>query len=210
MELDIMATIEFYAGEGSNINNLSGSGLGFYGDSGFGYSVAVGSYQGRTFITDSTGTSQGPEADNCKFLNTSGVVVGQTGSGISLISLPNYLATLNVRFTHSSTVKVQNAKMYGYDRVNKNNSPSGVTLKGAEIIHTNTIQNATGSGDVNWVTMTGSGSVLDLVGSPGISGLSPNGLETTQDQHDWYVALTATPQSVGAKEFGAFIELEYL
>src|SRR4051812_1344666 len=99
-----MATIEFYAGENTNISNLSGSGLGFYGSNGFGYSIPVGSYNGRTFITDSTGTDQGPEVDNCKYAGTSTVIVGQTGSGINLLQLPNYLATLNVRFTHTSDV----------------------------------------------------------------------------------------------------------
>lgn len=205
-----MASIDFYAGENNNINNLAGSGIGFYGDGGFGYSVAVGSYNGRSFITDSTGTSQGPEVDNCKYLNTSGVIVGQTGSGIHLLALPNYLATLNVRFSHSSNVKVQNAKAYCYDRVSKNNNPSGVNLYAAEIIHPNAVQTITGSGDANWSNIKGSGTTLSLVDSPGISGLSPNGPNTSEAQHDWYLALTASPTSVGAKEFALWIELEYL
>jgi hypothetical protein len=205
-----MPSIDFYAGENNNINNLAGSGLGFYGDSGFGYSIAVGSYNGRTFITDSTGTAQGPEADNCKYLNTSGVIVGQTGSGINLLALPNYLASLNIRFTHSSAVKIQNAKIYAYDRVNKNNNPSGVTLYAAEIIHPSTTQSATGSGDSTWINVKGSGTTLSLVNSPGVSGLSPSGANTSQSQHDWYVALSATPTSVGAKEFALWMELEYL
>jgi hypothetical protein len=205
-----MATIQFYAGENNSINNLAGSGLGFYGDGGFGYSVAMGSYNGRTFITDSTGTSQGPEVDNCKWQSTSGVIVGQTGSGIHLLSLPNYLSTLNIRFSHTTNVKTQNAKIYGYDRVNKNNNPSGVTLYGAEIIHPNTVQSMTGSGDNAWIQLAGSGSTIGLVSSPGTSGLSPNGPNTSDSQHDWYLALTATPTSVGAKEFALWIELEYL
>src|SRR4051812_22609336 len=110
-----MATIEFYAGEGNNINALSGSGIGFFGDSGFGYSIPVGSYNGRTFITDSTGTAQGPEADNCKYLSSGTVIYGQTGSGIALRQLPNYQASLNVRFTHTAPALVQNVFIYGYD-----------------------------------------------------------------------------------------------
>ena len=51
-----MATINFYSGN-LHVNNLSGSGLGFYGG-GFGYSVQVGAYQDTTFITNGTGTSQ--------------------------------------------------------------------------------------------------------------------------------------------------------
>ena len=206
-----MATIEFYAGEGNQIYNASSSGLGFYADAGFSYSVPVGSYQGRTFITDSTGTSQGPEVDNCKYLNTSGVIVGQTGSGIHLKQLPNYLATLNIRFTHSTSVQVQNVYLYGCDRSgNKNNAPSGVTLYGASIIHPDTTQVMNGSGSNSWTWLNGSGSTLNLVASPGVSGLSPNGTGTSASRHDWYVALTATPTSVGSKEFQLALTLEYL
>ncbi len=205
-----MATIIFNAGSDTTVNTLSGSGLGFYNSSGFGYSVAIGSYQGRTFITDSTGTSQGPEVDNCMYLNTSGVVVGQTGSGIHLLSLPNYLSTVNIRFTHGSAVKVQNARVYGYDRVSKNNNPSGVTLYGAQIVHPNPIQNATGSGSSLWVLLSGSGSTLALSNSPGTSGYSPNGPNTTDTQHDYFLALSATPTTVGSKEFALFYEMEYL
>jgi hypothetical protein len=84
-----MALLEFLAGEGSTINNLSGSGLGFYGDAGFGYSIPVNSFNGRTFITDSTGTAQGPEVDNNRYAGVSTVIVGQAGSGINLRQLPN-------------------------------------------------------------------------------------------------------------------------
>jgi hypothetical protein len=205
-----MATISFIAGENNTVNHLSGSGLGFYHGNGFGYSVAVGSYNGRTFITDSTGTALGPEADNNQYLNTSGVIVGQTGSGINLLALPNYQSTLNIRFTHTSAVKVQNAKLYIYDGVNKNNDPSGVTVKSAQVIHPATTQNLTGSGNANWVTVGGSGSVLSLANSPGASGYSPNGSNTTDNTHDWFVALSCTPTSVGAKSFAAWMELEYL
>lgn len=205
-----MASVDFYAGEGSAIANLSGSGLGFYSDSGFGYSIAVGSYNGRTFITDSTGTAQGPEVDNNKYLTSSTVVYGQTGSGINLRALPNYLSTLNIRFTHASAVQLQNIKLYGYDRVSKNNSPSGVTFYAAQIIHPDTTQTVNGSGSTSWVLMNGSGSTLSCTAGPGTSGLSPNGTGTTDSRHDIYVALTASPNTVGAKEFGLFFEAEYI
>ncbi len=205
-----MASIDFYAGENTNISNLAASGLGFYGDSGFGYSIPIGLYNGRTFITDSTGTNQGPEADNCKYLAPTTVILGQTGSGISLRSVPNYLATLNIRFTHSSAVQTQNAKIYGYDRSSKNNNPSGVTLQAAEIIHPNTTQLPIGSGSTSWANIKGSGTTLSLVGSPGVSGLSPNGTGTSAAQHDWFLALSASPSSIGAKEFALWMELEYL
>jgi hypothetical protein len=205
-----MAQIDFLTGTDFAINNLSGSGLGFYGDSGFGYSIPVGSYNGRTFITDSTGTQQGPEADNCKYLASGTVILGQTGSGINLRQVPNYLATLNIHFSHTSPVQVQNVKIYGYDRSDKNHAPSGVGFYAAQIIHPPTTQTLVGSGSTTWTNLLGSGSTLGLTSGPGTSGLSPNGAATSDTQHDWYLALSATPLTVGAKEFGLFFEMEYL
>lgn len=205
-----MASINFYAGEGFDIDHLASSGIGFYGSNSFGTSIAVGSYNSRTFITDSTGTAQGPEVDNCKYQSNSGVIVGQTGSGINLLALPNYLSTLNIRFTHSSPVEVQNVKLYGYDRVNKNNAPSGVNLYAAEIIHPDTTQTLSGSGSAEWVLLQGSGSILNLSSGPGTSGLSPNGPSTSDTRHDWHLAISSSPTTVGSHEYSLLCELEYL
>lgn len=205
------ASINFYAGETFAIQNLGGSGLGFYGDGGFGYSVQVGQYQGRTFITSADGTIQGPEVDNLKWASSSGVVLGQTGSGILLTEVPNYQATLNVRFTNDSAVKTQNAKFYAYDRVSKTNLPSGVVFKAFEIVHPSTAQTNVGSGDVSWSTLSSGTNYIDLVSSPGSGGLSPNGPNTSSVQHDWYLGISLSPTTVGSKtQLGCFFELEYL
>ena len=206
-----MALISFLAGENFGINDLSGSGLGFYGDNGFGASVEVGSYQGHTFITNSTGTAQGPEADNVKWSHPGSGIIGQTGLGLPLRSIPNYQATLNIRFTHGSVVKTQNAQVRIYDRTNINNPASGITTKTAQIIHPSTTQGLTGSGDTIWNTPAGSGIIQVLANSPGTSGLSPNGPNTTDVQHDWYLAISASPDSIGSKtQYGLFASLEYL
>lgn len=204
-----MASFLFFAGEDANINNLAGSGLGFYGAD-FGFSVPVGEYQDTTFITDSNGTIQGLQADNVKYQNIGSGIVGSSSSGIPLISIPNYQATLNVRFNHSSAIKTQNGKVRIYDRSDINNDPSGVTCQVAEIIHPNTTQFPTGSGDSDWTDVHGSAVILDIVSSPGHSGLSPNGPDTTDLNHDWYLALSASPDSIGSKtQFGLYISLEY-
>lgn len=204
-----MATINFYSGNLA-VNNLSGSGLGFYG-AGFGYSVAVGSYQDTTFITNAAGTSQGPQCNNVKYMNIGSGIINSASSGVPLISIPNYLATLKIEFVHTSAVKTQNAKFYCYDRDNINNPASGVTFKFAELIHPNIVQNPDGSGSTTWLTPTGSSVIISLTSSPGMSGLSPNGPSTTQDTHHWYAALSASPNSIGSKtQFGAYFVVEYL
>ena len=208
-----MPSFEFYAGENTSINNLSGSGLGFYGPAGFGDVVPVGDYASRCFITSSTGTTQGSEADNVKFFNIGSGVLGQTGSGIALLAVPNERATLRIRFTHTSAVQVQNVKLYCYDRTNKNNSQSGVTMRAAEIIHPDSVQTANGSGDSTWSTIAGSGSVLNLCPSPGPSGFfAGNGSNSAwaDSVHDWHTALSPSPDSIGSKTlFGLWVELEY-
>lgn len=203
-----MALISFYT-QDNHVQNLNNSGLGFYGTS-FGDSVEVGQYQESTFITDSTGTNQGPQGNNVKYVHpNSGSIDGL--DPVNLLNIPNYLTTMNARFTHGSSVRTQNVKFYVYDRSNINNDPSGVLCKCAEIIHPNTDQTGlTGSGDASWVTVQGSGSILSLVDSPGTSGLSPNGPSTQDTRHDWYLAISASPESVGSKTFAGYFSVEYL
>lgn len=211
-----MASIDFYAGQ-FGINNLSGSGLGFYG-AGFGQSVNVGSYQDTTFITNSAGTSNGSQCTNIKFQDSASGIVNSQTSGIPLRNINNYLATLNVRFTHSSAVQVQNVNARIYDRSNINNPASGVTTKIAELINPAIVQTVQGSGDSTWTTITssngGSGTIFSLAPGVGTSGLyAGNGSDSTKadTRHDWYLALSASPDSIGSKtSFGFYVSLEYL
>ncbi len=209
-----MADLRFYAGEDFSIDDLSGSGLGFYGDGGFAFTVSVSSWQGRTFITNSNCTTQGAEVDNIKYLNLGSGIIGQTGSGVGLTVIPNYLATLNIRFTHSSAVQVQNPEVRIYDRSNVNNPASGVTCAVAEIIHPSITQTNNGSGDTTWSFLTGSSVTLSLAPSPGVSGhYAGNGSNSTRADtvHDWFLAISASPDSIGSKtQFGLYMSLEYL
>ena len=204
------AQIRFFAGEGFAINNLSGSGLHFYGAAGGGASVQVGSYNERTFIGNAAGTSYITEVDNIKYLNTASGIYGQTGSGISLTSFANYQATLNIRLSLDSAGKSQNAEVRIYDRSNINNDPSGVTCKLFELIHpaNNNVNN--GSGDSAWESVHGSSVVLSLIASPGVSGERPAGINTSAVDHDWYIGISVSPDSVSSKLFGLYMSAEYL
>lgn len=205
-----MATIS-WLGDGTTLQ--AGSGFGLYGDSGFGASVTVGAFQGRTYITNGAGTYQGPEVDNVKYLNSQSGILGQTGTGIALTAIPNQQATMQIHFNHSSAIQVQNAKLYIYDRSSINNDPTGVTCYTAEIIHPTITQANNGSGDTVWVNTHGSGQTLSLCNSPGTSGQfagngSNGGIASTD--HDWWVALSASPNSIGSKTlFGCLVSLEY-
>lgn len=209
-----MATFSFFAGETNNINNLGGSGLGFYGGS-FGASVAVGAFQQTTFITSSNGTSLGPQADNVKWAHANSGIVNSATSPIALTAIPNQNATLQIRFTHNTEVQVQNTVMKIYDRTNTASGAVGVDTYSCEIIHPDTAQNNNGSGDSSWTyhPASPSGSTsLSLSSSPGISGIyAGSGNSVRPDStHDWFVALTATPNSIGSKLFALYVSCEYL
>lgn len=206
-----MAEIQFRSG----LNNSSlypiadttvASGIGFYGST-FGTSVQVGQYQDTTFITNSTGNVNGGQANNAKYLNTgSGTINGTT---LALRDIHNVSGTLNIRFTHTSAVQTANAVLRIFDRVNSANGPSGVNCMVASLIHP--YAGVTGSGSAVWIDASGSVAQLSLADSPGEGGTSPNGAATSDDQHDWYVLLSAKPQNIGAKtQFGLYVELQYM
>lgn len=190
---------------------VNGSGLAFFG-TGFGTSVAVGSYQDSTFVSNGAGTSQANQCDNNKFINSSSLSVNGAGT-ILLTELPNQNSTLEINAEFDSAVTLQNWKLYAYDRDNINNAPSGVTLKCASVVHLSNSQAANnGSGNSTWITPAGSGVIHTLLPpSPGLSGTAPNGIGTTSSSHSFYLALSATPTSVGSKtQFGILAIGEYV
>jgi len=209
-----MAALDFYIKTAGDWNiDLNGSGLGFFGATGFGASVPVGQWQGTTYVTDGNGVTQGPQADNVKWIHAnSGEITGSVD--LPLTWIPNYQSSLNIRFTHASPVQTQNVILRIYDRNNINVGASGVTTKVAELIHPNVSQVAGGSGDSSWHTPAGSGVTVPLAQSPGMSGeYAGNGSTSvyTDTRHDFYVAISASPNSIGSKtSYGLFCSLEYL
>lgn len=209
-----MASLNFCIYDGGNFSlNLAGSGLGFYGST-FGRSVEVGSYQTTTYVTDSNGLTQGQACNNITYTHANSGKVGAATESIGLQYIPNYQATVNIRFEHTSEVNVQNANLYVYDRVSIANAPSGVTCKAAEVIHPSVSQAVLGSGDAAWYTFTtGSTTPMPLAESPGMSGLyagSGAGSTRTDTRHDWYVAMSCSPNSVSSKHFAVYFSTEYL
>jgi hypothetical protein len=201
----------FYAGSDFDLHDVTGSGQGYYGTNGFGFSVPVGQYQGRTFITDATGSFEGPECDNIKFVSATTAILGQAGTAIPLTEIPNYLASLKIRLVSDTPIRVYNTKVRIFDRTNIDVGPVGVTCKVAELIHLDNVQTDNGSGDTSWHTPDGSSDIVDLVASPGLSGISPSGEDTVDTVHDWFIAISASPDSIGSKtQFGLYVETEYL
>ena len=190
-------TVRWFGGAGSPEIAPAASGgfntVGFFGAS-FGFSIRVGEYNTTTFRTNANGTANGSQLPNIKFANTSGAFVGASLIAEELLEIENTLATLNVRLNTDNAIKFR-----AFDRVNINNNPSGVVIFAAEVRKDQA--SVRGSGDQFWQQIFGSGSVLDLFD------------QTTENntQHDWYVALTATPTSIGEKtDIGFYFETEFL
>jgi hypothetical protein len=205
-----MALISFLA-DGLGINNLNGSGLGFFG-AGFGQSVEVGAYQDSTYICDQNGSASAGATYNNKYIGTtSGVLNSSLATPKILQQIPNRLATLEIRFTHNTAVKLQNTKLRIFDRSNINNGASGVVTKVAQIIHPYVVEANNGSGDATWSTPVGSSVVVTLNGSPGMSGAWSVSTTHTDTEHSFYTLLSASPNSIGAKTmYGLQISTEYL
>jgi hypothetical protein len=238
-----MAEIKFYANNVTStsasgdagyvqINHTAGSGLGFYGG-GYGISVPVDTFQDTTFTTNSDGTATDYiQLHNCKYTATSGV--NADGNSIELDKLPNYLAPLNVRFTHSTAVKVQNCKLRIFDRNDITKHASGVSSMVYEVRHPSALQSVTnlnfrGRADSTWLEYDSEDSAtpadMTFTSSPGMSGLNTDSTDTdtgkgysttagsshTESRHDWYTAISASPHSIGSKtQYGLYFTVEYL
>ncbi len=169
--------------------------------------------------------------------STIGEVKVNNSSAIPLNKLPNYLCPLNLRFTNDDAVRVQECKLRIFNKSDIDTPAQGVTTYVFEARHPSNSQtvgnlNHRGRSDNSWVefsssTANNAGQVVDMVmtPSPGASGVNTDnqdsdtalGYSTTEGvthastQHDWYVALSAEPESIGSKEnYALYFTLEYL
>ena len=240
-----MAEINFYANNVTatsssgdagyiQINHTAGSGLGFYGG-GYGISVPVSTFQDTTFTTNSDGTATDYiQLHNTKYDAGNSGVLADGNSIANLNNVPNYLAPLNIRFTHSSAVKVQNCKLRIFDRNDIAKHASGVSTMVYEIRHPSALQSVTnlnfrGRTDNTWVEFDAEDSDnpadMTFTSSPGMSGLNTDSTDTdtakgystttgsahTSARHDWYAALSASPHSISSKtQYGLYFTVEYL
>lgn len=235
-ELKFYGNIKDLSGDGQLINHSAGSGLGFFGLN-FGVSVPIDTKQKTTFITDALGTVNGPSLNNTEMLSlgdntTKGEVKINNTQTVNLDRLPNYLCPLNIRFTSTTPVAVQNCKLRIFDRNNISNHASGVTTYVYEARHPLTVTtqpnlSLRGRTEDSWFLFTPGIAMADMpfTSSPGVSGtnsesrdagatlgqLTTQGIEHQSMRHDWYVAISSEPDTIGSKtNYGLYFTLEYL
>ncbi len=223
------AAVTFWAGLGSGEalhHDLTASGIGFYGAA-FGNSVQVGQYQDTSFITNSNGTEQAQQADNCKYLgNVTGVEInGFSPLNGHISGLARQSGTVNVRFTNDAVVNTQNGEIRIFDRTDIDKAASGVTTQVAQLLSggdndrvPSGVEPTTGDAQAwniaedGWLTLAGNSVTGVLLNNPGSGGYGSSGVAGIGDtRHDWYLAISATPTSIGSKTlYGLFIQLEFL
>ena len=222
------------------IRHDKGSGIGFYG-AGFGISVAVGQNQESTFVTDSAGTDQGIKLSNTRYVSATGVSHNNNtaifNSGMPNYYAPLNVRFTH----EGDPVKVQNCKMRIFDRNDIAKHASGVNTYVYEVRHphpiystgVNALVHRGEFNDHEWKEYDPAGPGTDpgnsmfdttFTPSPGVSGTNseisdqnkPGVLTTIGDsheslRHDWYVALSASPDSIGSKtDYGLYFTCEYL
>lgn len=148
-----------------------------FSDGTFGHSITVGTYNGGTHVRNSGGTddSASNSPHNTKYL-TSTTMSLNGGSSANLSTLTTANSPLKITISESVNITVTNVKMYAYDGTTDANAPTGMNVYLAE------------QGDTAWVQAHGSGNALSL-----------NDQTTAATSHDFYVAISVSPTSIGTK-----------
>lgn len=193
-----MATLRFFIaggpGSGLEIQPISDSEvfryIGFYDSTGPGGFISIGEAQDLTWLTNASGVENSALAGsgkivNNKWVDASGVSIdGAARQNLSTVNESGN-ATIRIEVSSTSGIYVHNPRLYAYDALAVENSPSGAFVLSYEIIP----QGTSGIGDTEWalIDSTNYNQFVDRASSIGYaSGLS----------HNFFVGLSVRPKSV--------------
>jgi len=187
-----MATFTWYLQGDSNTELEDADKLQLAGAA-FDAAITVSEYQDTTHVESSVGAddSVGDKPKNVKFISAAGGGGGDSqadwGDGTEDIdAITEAECTLKINFAHGSSVITENAIFYAYDGTTTTEVPTGVTFQCFE------------QGDIVFTNAEGSAAALSLEDN------------TTDTSHDFFIGVSASPESVGLKEaFKLRIELTY-
>ena len=229
-----------YDTDPSLINHTSGSWIGFFGG-GFGISVPVSQYQDSSYVTNSNGTSSGVKINNTKYVSVSGMSHnGGSTAGTSGVPNYYAPLNVRFEHSEAVRVQNCKLRIFDRNDITKHASGVTTQVMEVRHPHPTEVHN-TGSGslvyrgsdDFGWTSYDAPEEMADLAftASPGMSGLNTSAAEVlpadagdgyrnwlTQEgsahqstRHDWYIALSASPDSIGSKtDYGLYFTLEYL
>ena len=153
----------------------------------WGDNVTVSSYQDSTHISNSSDAHQCTtnHVHNVKYLSSTTMSLDGAGSA-NLSTLTTANSPLKFNFSDAASVATTAATFYAYDGTTDATAMVGVTFQAAE-----------GGTTSTWVAANGSGSALTIAD------------DTAATSHDYFIAISVTPTSVGAKTGKVKLALTY-
>lgn len=172
-----MALTQTWALQGTTATTIDATDSIQFSDGTFGNPIQVSSYNDGTHVRSSTGTddSSANTPNNNKYVDSTHISINGGASEL-LSGMTTAEAALKITVSESVNITVTSVKMYAYDGTTTTNAPTGMTVQLAE------------QGDTSWTQAHGSGSALTL-----------NDQTTAATSHNFYVAISASPTSVGVK-----------
>ncbi len=158
----------------------------------------VGEYQDATFISPGDSVVVYEQVNNSKYKtsSTADILSPELGTykDIFVRYIPNRAATLNLRVTDLSPIRISSCRMYLHEGSSTGTANSFYNTQWYECVHTSADETVPGSGASTWSSMPASstGSIV-LRTSPGPTGSNPTGSTSYSTRHDWYVCLSITP-----------------
>lgn len=148
----------------------------------FDSAITVGAYNDSIHVESSVGAndSSGNTPENNKFISQTGGTGGDSqanwGDGTEdLDQITTAECSLKINFSHGSSVTTTSHILYAYNGSSTVTGPTEVDFRAAE------------QGDANWTEAEGSGSAVTITD------------DTAATSHDYYIAISASPTTVGEK-----------
>ena len=216
------------------------SGIGFFGGD-FGLSVPVDSFQDTTFVTNSDGTTQAQQLNNTKYASASGVKFNTNNEKDNEVIPNYYAPlNIRFEHTEAVRVKNCQLRIFDRSDITKNASGVTTAVYEVrhpnDTEGASTALKHRGVSDehawTNFLHVDGTDNTvapLSFTESPGVSGINGNDSDATNNtlngiagattegsahqnvRHDWYAALSASPDAIGSKtDFGLYFTVEYL
>ena len=171
-----MALVQTWALQGSTPTTIEATDSLAFSDGTFGNPIQVSSFNDGTHVRSAVGAddSDGNTPNNVKYIASG---TGDWGDGTeSIADMTDGEATLKLTISESTNITVTDITMYAYDGTTTTDAPVGMDVYLAE------------QGDAAWTNADGSAAALTISDS-----------DTPATDHYFYVAVSASPSSVGVK-----------
>lgn len=173
--------------QGSTPTTIEATDLIQFAGATFDSAITVNSYNDSTHVESSVGAddSSGNTPHNNKFISQTGGTGGDSqadwgGGTEDLDQITTAECALKVNFADASSVTTTSNLFYAFDGTTPATAPTGIDVRAAE------------QGDANFTEAEGSGSPVTITD------------DTASTSHDYYIALSCSPTTVGEKTAFSF------